>query len=99
MALNPVERLGSVGKAETAHRLIGRPRLWDDVDYFRGQYATLAPYLNVVSQKDTMIREKVERGFGDRMNSLEEENRRQAETIALLLKHAGMSAELQKHTA
>ena len=70
---------------------------WDDVDYFREQYSRLAPYLNVVSQKETMIREKVERGFGDRMKSLEEENRRQAETIALLLKHAGLSAELQKH--
>jgi hypothetical protein len=71
---------------------------WDDVEHFSEQYSKLAPYLNIVSQKESMIKEQVERGMGDRLKNLEEENRRQQETIALLLKHAGLSAELSKHS-
>jgi hypothetical protein len=49
---------------------------WDDPEFFRNEYARLAPYLNVVSQKETMMKEKVERGLMDRIRNLEEENRR-----------------------
>lgn len=47
----------------------------DDPDWFLEQYARLMPYLNIVSQKETMIKEKIERGLGGRIKSLEEENR------------------------
>jgi hypothetical protein len=71
---------------------------WDDPEYFRNEYSKVSPYLNIITNKEQMIKEQIERGMSDRLRSLEEENRRQQETIALLLKHAGLSAELAKHS-
>ena len=48
---------------------------WDDPEHFREQHMLLAPYLNVISQKETLAREKIERGIGSRMRAVEEENR------------------------
>jgi site-specific recombinase XerC len=46
----------------------------DDPDWFEEQYLRLMPYLNIVSQKETVMKEKIERGFGGRLKSLEAEN-------------------------
>jgi hypothetical protein len=71
---------------------------WDDPEHFRNEYSKVSPYLNIITNKEQMIKEQTQRGMSDRLKSLEEENRRQQETIALLLKHAGLSAELTKHS-
>jgi hypothetical protein len=48
---------------------------WDDPEHFKEQYMLLAPYLNIISQKETLVREKIERSIGGRMRVIEEENR------------------------
>jgi hypothetical protein len=48
---------------------------WDDPEHFREQYMLLSPYLNVISHKETLVRENIERSIGSRMRVIEEENR------------------------
>jgi hypothetical protein len=61
-----------IGHEIDAYRYDKSPQ--DDPDWFKEQYTRLAPYLNIVSQKETMMKEKIERGIGGRIKSLEEEN-------------------------
>ena len=61
-----------IGHEIDAYRYDKSPQ--DDPDWFKEQYTRLAPYLNISSQKETMMKEKIERGIGGRIKSLEEEN-------------------------
>jgi len=70
---------------------------WDDPDFFREEYSKLAPYLNVVSQKDTMIKEKVERGLTDRLKNLEEENRQIKQMFDMVMRNPALAQQLGAH--
>ena len=70
---------------------------WDDPDFFREEYGRLAPYLNVISQKETMMKEKVERGLTDRIKNLEEENRQIKQVIDMVMRNPALAQQMRKH--
>jgi len=70
---------------------------WDDPDFFREEYGRLAPYLNVISQKETMMKEKVERGLTDRIKNLEEENKEIKQVLDMVMRNPSLAQQMRTH--
>lgn len=63
-----------------------------------GVFEARAPYLNVVSQKEIMIKEKVERGLTDMLNDLEEENRQIMQMFDMVMRNPALAQQLVAHS-